>query len=92
MCMVLFVLLAGPRFAIILWWLVEPSRWSNAFSTFIWPLLGFVFLPWTTLALVAVAPFGNVDGWDAFWLSLAFLLDLSSLATRGLGNRVRAFG
>jgi hypothetical protein len=50
-------------------------------------VLGFVFLPWTTLMFVLVAPFGNVSGADWFWLFLGFLLDLSALATGGMGRR-----
>jgi hypothetical protein len=64
---------------IIFWWLINPSRWSSAFDTFIVPLIGFVFLPWTTLMFVAVAPFGNVAGADWLWLALAFFGDLMSL-------------
>ena len=48
-----------------------------AFPTFIWPLLGFVFLPWTTLMYVAVAPLG-VTGLDWLWLGLALVVDIGS--------------
>ena len=58
-CFLILVLLAGPRFGIIFWWIVNPDRWSRAFDTFIWPFLGFIFLPWTTLMFVAVAPSGH---------------------------------
>lgn len=89
MCLFLLVLFGGPRIGIIFWWLVEPSRWSNAFDTFILPALGFLFLPWTTLMFVAVAPFGNVAGDDWIWLALAFLLDISSHLFSGYGYRGR---
>jgi hypothetical protein len=82
-------LFLGPRVAILFWWLVEPSRWSSAFSTFLWPLIGFFVVPWTTLMFVAVAPFGNVSGWDWMWLGLAFLIDFSSLTSGGYYNRGR---
>jgi hypothetical protein len=76
----------GPRLGIILWWLFDNDRWDRAFDSFILPFLGFIFLPWTTLAFVAVAPRGNVDGADWLWLALAFLLDLM---TYGYGRRSR---
>ena len=79
MCLFLTVLFAGPRLGILFWWLLEPNRWSSAFSTVIFPIFGFIFLPWTTLMFVAVAPFGNVAGWDWFWLAMAFLVDLVQL-------------
>jgi hypothetical protein len=89
MCLFFLLLLLGPRFAILFWWLVDFQRWENAFDTWIWPLLGFLFLPWTTLTFVIVAPFGNVRDFDWVWLGFAFLLDVMSLASNGYQNRTR---
>jgi hypothetical protein len=88
----LSLIFLGPRFGIIFWWLIEPGRWDRAFSSFIWPALGFVFLPWTTLMFVAVAPNGAVVGWDWFWLAFAFLADFMTLAGGGYTNRGRMPG
>lgn len=82
------LVLLGPRFAILVWGLVQPARWEAAFSTFVWPLIGFLFLPWTTLMYVGVAPLG-VSGFDWFWLVLAFLLDIASYSGSAWGNRER---
>jgi hypothetical protein len=87
MFLFLFTLLLGPRVAILFWWLFEPGRWSSAFSTWLWPFFGFLFLPWTTLMFVIVAPLGAVNGWDWFWLTLAFFADVSSYASNGYANR-----
>lgn len=87
MCMFFTLLLAGPRAGILLWWLINPDRWDRAFDTWVWPALGFIFLPWTTLVFVAVAPFGSVAGWDWFWLALAFFIDLMSWGSGGYGRR-----
>jgi hypothetical protein len=92
MCMFFTVLLAGPRAGVLLWWLINPGRWDAAFDTWIWPALGFIFLPWTTLLFVAVAPFGNVANWDWLWLGLAFFLDVASWGSSGYGNRGRVPG
>ena len=89
MCLFFITLFAGPRVGILFWWLVNPTRWSSAFDIFIWPALGFVFLPWTTLMFVAVAPLGSVVGWDWAWLALAFMGDVASLTTGGWSNRGR---
>jgi hypothetical protein len=89
MCLFFTVLFLGPRAGILFWWLVNPSRWSAAFDTWVWPTLGFLFLPWTTLMFVAVAPVGNVVGWDWFWLALAFLGDVASYGSSGWSNRSR---
>jgi hypothetical protein len=79
----------GPRAGIVIWWLLEPVRWQRTFDTFLWPLLGFLFLPWTTLAYVVVAP-GGVVGLDWILLTLGLVIDLASYTGGGYGNRGRA--
>ena len=87
-CLFTTLVLLGPRVAILVWGLMQPARWELAFSTFVWPLLGFVFLPWTTLMYVAVAPLG-VSGFDWFWLALALFADIISYSGSAWGNRDR---
>lgn len=91
MCCLLTVLLfLGPRAGILVWWLLDTTRWMNAFpGSFVLPLLGFLFLPWTTLAYVLVVPNGII-GFDWIWLGVAILSDISSYAGGGYGNRSRA--
>jgi hypothetical protein len=89
MCLFFILVFGGPRLGILFWWLLEPSRWSAAFDTWVVPALGFVFLPWTTLMFVGVAPFGNVEGWDWGWLALAFIGDVLTITTGGWSNRQR---
>jgi hypothetical protein len=67
----------GPRAGILIWWLADQDRWERAFSSFLWPLLGFIFLPWTTLMYVVVEPGGGVEGFDWIWLAIAFLADMA---------------
>ena len=78
----------GPRAGILIWWLVNPLRWQATFPSFIWPLLGFLFLPWATLMYVLVAP-GGVIGFDWVWLGLAVVADIGMYAGGGYGNRDR---
>jgi hypothetical protein len=91
MCLFLSLLLFGPRLAIVLWWLVEPIRWQAAFDTFFVPLLGFLFLPWTTLMFVLVSPFG-IEGLDWLWMGLALAADVASYAGGAVGGRGRVPG
>jgi hypothetical protein len=91
MCLFLTLLFLGPRAAIILWWILEPVRWTVTFDTFLVPFLGFLFLPWTMLMYVIVAP-GGVVGWDLLWLGLAFAADLGSYAGGAVGGRGRVPG
>ena len=87
-CAVAALFALGPRAAILIWWLVEPLRWNAAFDTFIWPLIGFLLLPWMTLMWVVVAP-GGITGFDYFWLGLALLFDAFSWFGGGYTNRGR---
>jgi hypothetical protein len=89
MCLFLILLCFSPRIAGAFWWIVAPGRWDSAFGSWLWPVLGLVFLPWTTIMWVSVAPFGNVSGADWLWLSLGVFADLMSYASSGYGGRNR---
>jgi hypothetical protein len=55
----------------------RPERVDAAFSTFLWPLLGIIFLPFATLIyLLLYTPGRGLRGWDWFWVVLAALLDI----------------
>ena len=90
-CLATILVILGPRIGILFWWLADQARWNLAFDTFLWPLLGFLFVPWTTLMYVLVFP-GGVDGFDWVWLGLAFLADIFSYAGGGYTNRDRMKG
>ncbi len=77
MCCVLVLLaLVGPRVVLVLLWLFT-SYLSRAFDTFLWPLLGFLVLPWTTIAYaVAQNELGGLSGLGLVVLALGLLVDL----------------
>ncbi len=87
-CFFTSLMLLGPRFGIMVWWLMSPLRWEAAFQSFIWPLLGFLFMPWTTLMYVGVSP-GGVVGFDWMWIGFAVLSDIGMYAGGGYGNKDR---
>ena len=90
MCCILAVLLfLGPRAAIVVWWLSDQTRWNLTFDNFFLPFLGFLFLPWTLLAYVYVAP-GGVDGLDWLWLGVAVVIDIVSSGGGAYGSRSRS--
>jgi hypothetical protein len=67
-----------PRFALIIFWIARPERMDATFTTFLWPLLGIIFLPFTTLIYVLLwQPRTGVTGSDWVWIALAVLLDLA---------------
>jgi hypothetical protein len=76
----LFVLGAAvaPRLVVVFAWIARPVYFDAVFDTWIFPLLGLLFLPFTTLMwlLVGGPPLG-VHGLDWLWIVLAVMLDLS---------------
>lgn len=91
-CAFLSLFLLGPRIFNAFWWIFQPTRWELAFRNFfggaiwwLWPILGIIFLPWTTLMYVLVAP-GGVTGLDWLWIGLMFIFDIASYSG-GLGRK-----
>jgi len=89
----LFAIFAGafPRLGVFIIWLARPALFSAAFGgAWLWPLLGVLFVPLTTLMYVLVwNPATGISGFDWFWLFLALLLDLGGLGSSGYANRDR---
>ena len=75
-CIFMILVFLGPRVGILFWWAAEPGRFDKVFDTFIWPCLGWVFVPWTTLMYVGVG-INGVDGFEWVWMGLALLCDLA---------------
>ena len=91
-CIFTILILLGPRFAGAIWWLVQPARWQLVFQNWLWPLLGIIFLPWTTLMYVIVAP-GGINGlWEWLFIGLSVIADIASYTGGGYGNRKRIPG
>ena len=85
-CLVAVLAMFGPRLGILVWWLFDSERWEGAFDNFVWAFLGFIFLPWTTIFYVLVAPNGRITGFDWFWLAIGVIADLSSWASSRYGR------
>ncbi len=85
-CFFAVLVLIGPRAAILVWWLVDMERWERAIDNFFFAFLGFLFVPWFTLAWVAVAS-GGVTGFDWVILGLGLFADFLSYSGSAWGNR-----
>jgi hypothetical protein len=85
-CVALLAFGFGPRLALLLVW-IFGDRVDRAFDSWIWPFLGLLFLPWTTLMYIIVWGPGGVDG--AEWILVAFgvLLDVASYGARAAKGR-----
>jgi hypothetical protein len=92
MCLLFGILvLLGPRALIFFWWLVEPGRWGLTFQSAFIPVIGFLFLPWTTIMYVLVFPSG-IEGLDWLWLGIGLAADLGSYGSSAWGNRANSSG
>jgi hypothetical protein len=75
-CLVGCLALATPRLAIVLV-VIFSDYIGQAYQTMIWPLLGFLFMPLTTLAYAwAIHSNGSVAGPYLAVVVIAVLLDL----------------
>lgn len=86
-CLLTVLALLAPRVAMVV--ILLLTNWfAAAFDSLLWPVLGFIFMPYTTLAWMAGALHGGVHGGWALLVVLAVLVDLSHLA--GGGHQYRA--
>ena len=78
------------RLMLLFYWLARPVQVNAAFSTFIIPCLGILFLPFATLMYVLLcSPGVGLQGLDWLWVGLAAVLDILNIAGAGAANRNR---
>ena len=88
MCCVLALLaFLGPRLVLVLLWLFT-NYLSRAFDSLLLPLLGFLFLPWTTIAwAIAQNELGGLNGFGLLVVILGVLADVGVLGGGARGRR-----
>lgn len=87
-CFVGIVAILGPRVAVALIW-IFGNRVELAFDSWWLPLLGLIFLPWTTLAyLIAWQPGGLDSNWDALLIVLGVAMDVITYMQRAAAKSV----
>jgi hypothetical protein len=74
---VLLMVAFWPRLWIVGFWIFSRQL-GNAFSSWIVPALGFLFLPWTTLLYAFMWGINSdgVHGWEWGFVVIAFLVDV----------------
>ena len=89
-CFLAALSLFGPRLAFLVYWLIPYGQLKviAAFNGWLVPLLGLIFLPWTTLAYSLVFP---VVAFDWFWLVLAILADIGGYVAGAARRRDASF-
>lgn len=82
-CLLGCVALGFPRVALFFVWLFEPGYLSRAFGGALWPLLGFFFLPVTTIAFAygmnSLGRAGQMPPFGWLLVIIGLLVDLGLL-------------
>ncbi len=85
-CLIALLFLLFPRVALVLLWLFS-NYLEHAYHGILLPLLGFLFLPLTTLIYAYMVNNAMpAEGFNLIWLILAVLIDLGAM---GHGYRSR---
>lgn len=88
-CLILVFALLSPRLALIAT-AVFTDVLSRALDGWLLPLIGFVVLPWTTLAFAWMWDSGHhVRGIEWFLVGFAFLVDVGAVSGGGRSRRSR---
>ena len=81
------IALGTPRFAIILVWLFSDYI-GRAYETTLWPVLGFFFMPLTTLSYAfAINDNGSVEGMHLVIVVITVLMDLGLVGASSRSRR-----
>jgi hypothetical protein len=75
-CLLAFSIALAPRVILVLAWIFS-ARWPLVWQgEWILPLLGIVFLPYTTIMyLLTWTLTGGIEGWDWMWILIGLFLD-----------------
>ena len=85
-CLLVFLILLFPRLVLIGMWLLSNIL-DRAYHGLLIPLLGFIFLPVTTIVYAWMVTHGMpIEGINVFFLIVAVLIDIGS---HGGGNYYR---
>ena len=88
-CLVGALAIIGPRFVLGVWW-IFGDKVDLAFGSWWVPLLGLIFLPWTTLAYVIAWAPGGIDGnWEALLIVLGIAMDVTTYLHRFAAKSVQ---
>ena len=88
-CIIFLLGAVVPRVLVLAAWHNDQAAWQAAFGSPIWPVLGFLLLPWTTFAFVLMQAGGGIEGLEWLWLLLAVVADVGTWGGGALGNRER---
>jgi len=87
-CIVLLLLMMGPRLVIFLTWLFS-SYFNRAYDSNFWAFMGFLFMPYTMICYaIAVNNLGGMNGLGLIVFVIGILLDFGVIG-KGASDRRR---
>jgi hypothetical protein len=90
-CLLAMGIAVAPRVVLVLAWIFS-ERWHIVWGdAWLVPLLGIIFLPFTTVMYMLVWTVGGIEGWDWLWIGLGLFIDLTHYA-QAAANRNRVPG
>ncbi len=79
-CLIALAVSVAPRLVLLLAWIFS-DRWQIVWSgQWLMPLLGIVFLPYTTVMYMLCWKPTGIQGWDWMWIVLGVMLDIMKWA------------
>jgi hypothetical protein len=79
-CLLAFGIAVAPRFFLILAWIFS-ERWPIVWGgDILAPVLGIIFLPFTTVMYMLVWKPTGIQGWDWLWIGLGLIMDIGHWA------------
>ncbi len=86
-CIFILLALLAPRVTMVFIWFLT-DWFARVFQTWLWPVLGFILLPYTTLAYM-VAMITNPGQVNDLWLVIIAVAAVVDIAHWGGGYRYR---
>ena len=84
-CIGALIAMAAPRVAMVAIFILRNEWFKAAYESVIWPLLGFFFMPYTTLAYMAGMV--NAEEIKGGWLVLLIVAVVVDLGSWGGGGK-----
>lgn len=90
-CLIVLASALSPRFALFLVWLFTDKIPEAFDGNWLFPIIGFFLLPWTTLAwaIAWANPIESVSGFGWILVAFAFVVDVSTHLGAGRAERDR---
>ena len=82
-CPILLIAFFGPRAVLVYLWLVT-NYLNGVFQSVLWPIVGFLFMPYTTLAYAVAMHNGGLTN---IWLVVMVLAVIMDIGVHGGSTR-----